>query len=267
MYGLGRVDRDLQASMIRIKAMSKRRTVSGILLVAAPLLFAGIAVWAIAAPSNPDSSDASTEDVADTPRGGGGRHSDQAAGSSSGSRPSTVELPISPSRPDRVSRITDPQSRITITVPQHWRQLQANLTPELRTPRQLVAAGSLGAKRVGSRCSSAVDQPKVDVGRRDAFVHVSATRPTSKPMHGPEGPKQWRLLEQVAPVSPEHPAAGQVFPWGCLSRVGIVGVRASYERRGRLVTVMAVAGEDTKRRTRRELLYAIESVRFKSPTH
>jgi hypothetical protein len=105
--------------------------------------------------------------------------------------------------------------------------------------------------------------PQVDVGPREALVHIHEDL-DAQPGRLPLQPRRFRLLQQVRRPSLNEPVRS-VFPWRCLNRPGIVGLRVSFRAHGRLLYLTAVAGERSSKLRRRQLLGLIQGLRFRPP--
>ena len=105
--------------------------------------------------------------------------------------------------------------------------------------------------------------PQVRVGPRDALLHVEEQL-DAQPGTRPRRPTRFRLREQLRRPGVDELVAS-VFPWRCLNRPGIAGLRESFRADGRLLHLTAIAGERTARRIRRELLGIAASLRFGPP--
>ena len=149
-----------------------------------------------------------------------------------------------------------------MTVPAGWHRSRANLTPREAPPGPVVTVANF-RPRVDKRraCGSWPGLPQAGIGPRDALLHVSEEL-DAQPGDLPARPARFRLLQQVPRPGPNDRFS--VFPWRCLNRPGIVGLRTWFRAHGRL-WLTAVAGERTSTRLRRTLLGIAQSLRFRPP--
>lgn len=176
-------------------------------------------------------------------------------------RPSIVTLPVEPRLPPGSVTYRDRQDELEITYPSGWERTQADLTPRLS--QSVLAAGSfpLHPPRKGGCAGPASGQPQVRVGPEEALVHI-LEEPNGGARGAGEPPRRFRLLKQVAPVDPADPTAGQVFPWNCASRVGIVGYWGFFGADGRVFYITVIVGESASLETREQALGVLDSLRF-----
>lgn len=175
-------------------------------------------------------------------------------------RPNTNELDLDPRLPDKTTTYFDPEHRLRVRYPANWERARQTLTPRLKHDGGIAVGTVSFPPQSGQACSARPDLPQVEVGANDALVHMQI-QPIKGAVAQKESPR-FQLLEQVRPVEPDRPASGQVFPWGCLNRVGIAGVRTFFGFEGGVAYVTAVVGEDAPDSTRREALGVLESLRF-----
>jgi hypothetical protein len=151
---------------------------------------------------------------------------------------------------------------VSFSLPPGWIRGHENLTPNLAPPGSSILAVATFPPRAQPRraCGFWPDMPQVRVRPRDALLHVEEEL-DAYPGTKPTRPPRFRLLEQVRRPALDEPVRS-VFPWRCLNRPGIAGFYESFRAHGRWLHVTAIAGERTSRRRRRELLGAVESLRF-----
>lgn len=177
-------------------------------------------------------------------------------------RRNTRKLDLKPWLPARTTTYKDRVHRVSITFPANWHRATESLTPRLKKPGGILAVGTSPLRPApGQACSREPNLPQVAVGPEEALVHLEV-QPDEPASPSAIRPPRFRLLEQVRPVEPDRPAAGQVFPWGCLDRVGIAGLWTFFGADGRVFYVTAVAGEDTSERLRRTMLGVLDGLRF-----
>ena len=166
-------------------------------------------------------------------------------------------------RPADAGTVHDRRRAVRVTVPPGWHRSAANLTPREAPPGPVVTVASF-RPRVDERraCGSWPGMPQVGIGPRDVLLHVSEEL-DAQPNDLPARPARFRLLQQVR--RPGSNDRFSVFPWRCLNRPGIVGVRTWFRAHGRLLWLTAVAGERTSTRLRRTLLGVAPSLRFGPP--
>jgi hypothetical protein len=126
-------------------------------------------------------------------------------------------------------------------------------------PGILIASTFDPGARPRRGCGSAPNLPQTPIGPRDALVHVHEEL-DALPGDLPRRPRRLELREQLR--MPGGNEGRTVFPWRCLNRPGIVGLHTWFRAHGRLIWMMAVAGERTSTRRRRELLGVAEGVRI-----
>lgn len=222
--------------------------------IAVTVLAAAFTVAGVAGCSDQESDDQGQ------PQDQGTRAAPDKSQGSDRSRPNTDEVDVAPNLPGATVVLTDPKTGVRMTVPADWHTTDQSLTPRLGGTAGSLAAGT-SPLRPGPKeaCSNSPDQPQVEIGPTDALVHVDV-RASEDPSLAGERPEHFQLLEQTRPVEPDRPASGQVFPWNCLNRVGIVGVWTFFGDGGRVLYVTAVVGKDAADRTRSETLGVLESL-------
>ena len=166
-------------------------------------------------------------------------------------------------RPADARTFHDRRRAVRVTAPAGWHRSRANLTPREAPAGPVVTVANF-RPRVDERraCGSWPGMPQVGIGPRDALLHVSEeldAQPNDLPAH----PARFRLLQQVH--RPGRNDRFSVFPWRCLNRPGIVGLRTWFRAQGRLLWLTAAAGERTSTRLRRTLLGVAQSLRFGRP--
>lgn len=171
-------------------------------------------------------------------------------------RRNTDPIELEAQLPPDTATAGDPRGRVQVTIPASWRLLGK---PWL-APGDGVLAVAAGPLTLGA-CSKAPDQPRINPDSDGAFLHVGLQAKQDPRAGGPQ-PRPWRLLRQVKPVDSDRPASGQVLPWKCLSRVGVVGRWTFFGAAGGVYYVTAFAGEGTSSETRRHLLGTMQSLEF-----
>jgi hypothetical protein len=133
---------------------------------------------------------------------------------------------------------------LSVSVPPGWRRGRESNT--------LAVATFAPRVRPHRACGNRPDMPQVAIGPREALLHVEEQL-EAQPGTKPPRPRVLRL------------SARPRFPWPCLNRQGVVGLRTSFREHGRLLHVTAVAGRRTGTRRRRVLLGVLRSLRFGPP--
>lgn len=176
----------------------------------------------------------------------------------------TLELSTRGRHPAGSVEYTDRRQDVRVSVPPGWHRARQTITPRLVKPADILAVGNFRPRAEPEKaCTSAPDSPQLRVGRKDALVLVTQER-NPQAQSGLRRPTRFRLLKQIRPVSRGGPdrRPGQVLPWACLNRVGVSGVRSSFQADGRVFYVTAILGEDATRALREETLGVIESIEF-----
>ena len=164
--------------------------------------------------------------------------------------PASRILSLRPLVPSDARVVRDPAHAVRLTLPPGWQTFDGNLTPMLAPslPGILaVATFDPGARPRRVWCSSP-DLPQTPIGPHDALVHAYEEL-DAYPGDLPRRPRRLKLRERA-------------FPWRCLNRPGVVGLRTWFRAHGRLIWMTAVAGERTSTRRRRELLGIAQGVRI-----
>ena len=159
--------------------------------------------------------------------------------------------------------VVDREDRIAVKLPPGWHRASERVTRRVSLVEgSVLAVGTAPIRpRADAACSGAPDEPRIDVGPRDALVVVEEdTRARAELAR--ERPR-FRLLEQVAPPSPSGSERTGVFPaWPCRSQVGVVGLReTSFADAGRVFSVTAIVGAAASDRTRSATLGVVRSLR------
>ncbi|MEA2407144.1 MAG: hypothetical protein QOE69_1263 [Thermoleophilaceae bacterium] len=177
-------------------------------------------------------------------------------------RPASRALSLRPLVPPDARVVRDPARALRVRLPPGWQTFGGTLTPRLAAsyPGILVASTFDPGARPRRRCGSAPDLPETPIGPHDALVHLQEELDAS-PGTLPRRPRRLELREQLRLLR-RNEAGRNVFPWRCLNRPGIVGLRTWFRAHGRLIFLTAVAGEDTDTRRRRELLGIAQGVRI-----
>ena len=180
-------------------------------------------------------------------------------------RPATRTLALRPLVAPGARFMRDRAHALSVAVPAGWRRARKSLTPRLAPPQSsiLALASFDPAARPRRGCGWWPDMPQVRLGPRDALLHVEEQL-DAQPGDLPRRPHRFRLREQLRRPGVDELVAS-VFPWRCLNRPGIAGLRESFRAHGRLLHLTAFAGERTSRRVRRELLGVAASLRFGPP--
>jgi hypothetical protein len=161
--------------------------------------------------------------------------------------------------------------------PWRWRLTSKTTTPAARSRGRRPAPSHCGRScplghgrsvRFGSR-----DRPaRLAPLRREPHTRARARRQHPRGRHVPCTSRASPRLRPLAGHAAGRdraarcaPSVASVFPWRCLNRPGIVGLRVSFRAHGRWLHLTAIAGERTSRRRRRELLGVGESLRFGPP--
>lgn len=177
-------------------------------------------------------------------------------------RPAIRSVPLRPLLPPGSRVLGDRTHALRVAVPPGWTRGRESLLPGQALPSGSILTVATFRARAEPRraCGNWPDMPQAEIGPRDALLHVEEEL-DAQPGSRPRRPKRLRLQEQLRVPRVNEPVAS-VFPWRCLNRVGIAGLRTSFRTHGRWLHVTAVAGEHTSRRRRRELLGILESLRF-----
>jgi hypothetical protein len=159
--------------------------------------------------------------------------------------------------------VRDRAHALRVSVPPDWQRSRSNLIPRMAGPGSILTVATFAARaRTHRTCGDWPDMPQAPVGPHDALLHVEEEI-DAQPGRLPARPRRFKLFQQLR--RPGTNDRFSVFPWRCLNRVGIVGLRTWFRAHGRLVHVTAIAGERTSRRLRRELLGILESLSFGPP--
>jgi hypothetical protein len=183
------------------------------------------------------------------------------AGSPPEGGPTATELPVRPRMPADASTFTSARHRLRVTYPRDWRIGRRQLLPEMAPPGAILTLGTFPPRpRADLACSHSPGFPQLSVGARDALVVVE------EDLRGfawlaPDRPRRPRLVRQLRRVDPGE-RGREVFPWDCLNRPGISGLRALFGEAGRLVMVTAIVGERAPARVQRETLAVIQGLRI-----
>jgi len=174
-------------------------------------------------------------------------------------------LRLYPLMPDGSQIVRDQARSLSVFVPRGWRVVDEDLMPWLARSEADVLAVTTFDPRARPRrgCGRAPDLPQTPIGPRDALLDVREEL-DAQPGHLPRRELRLWLREQLRVPDPDE-RVRSVFPWRCLNRPGIVGLRRSFRVHGRLMHVTAVAGERTSTRERRELLGVVRNLRFLAP--
>jgi hypothetical protein len=179
--------------------------------------------------------------------------------------PASRALPLRPLVPPDAHIVRDSARALSVRLPSGWQTFGGNLTPRLAAayPGILIASTFDPGARPRRGCGTAPDLPQTPIGPRDALLHVQEQL-DAQPGKLPRRPQRLEVREQLRPLR-RNELGRNVFPWRCLSRPGIVGLRTWFRAHGRLIFLTGVAGHDTDTRQRRELLGVAESLRFGPP--
>lgn len=179
--------------------------------------------------------------------------------------PAASILPLRPLVPDDARIVDDRAHALSVALPPGWIRSRESLLPGLALPESsILTIATFPAHAAPHRaCGDWPDMPQVAIGPRDALLHVEEEL-DAQPGSQPRRPRRLRLQEQLRIPRLNEPVSS-VFPWRCLNRPGIVGLRTSFRAHGRLLHLTAVAGERTSTRRRRELLGVLASLRFGPP--
>jgi hypothetical protein len=179
--------------------------------------------------------------------------------------PASRTIPLSPFMPDGSLIVRDPARSLRVVVAPGWRVVREDLTPRLaRSERDVLAVATFDpSARPRRGCGPLPGMPQTPIGPRDSLLHVLEEL-DAQPGRLPRREVRVRLRKQLRVPEPDEPVRS-VFPWRCLNRPGIAGLRTSFRVHGRLMHVTAVAGEGTSTRRRRELLGMVRNLRFLPP--
>lgn len=176
----------------------------------------------------------------------------------------TAKLPTLGRLPAGSQTYSDRKHDLRVSIPRGWHRARRTITPRLAKPADVLALGNF-APRVepGRACTSAPDSPQLRVGSRDALVLVTQDG-NPNPPPGPGQPDSYRLLKQVRPVGRGGPnrTPGSLFPWTCVSRVGVSGLWTVFIEDGRAFYVTAIVGEKASEELRRQALGVLDSLEF-----
>jgi hypothetical protein len=168
--------------------------------------------------------------------------------------PGTVALDVAPRLPPGAVAYADRRHAVRVRHPTGWHRARANLTPRLAAPGTILALGNRPL-RPGGGCSRAPDHPRVDIGPRDAAVFVEEEANARADL-APARPRRLVLRRQV------RRGGERLFPWDCLNRVGIAGLRTMFRADDRVLHVTVVVGESAGARTQSHALGIAESLEF-----
>jgi hypothetical protein len=177
-------------------------------------------------------------------------------------KPASRPLPLRPLVPADARVVRDPARAVRVRLPPGWQTFGGNLTPRLAAsyPAIFIASTFDPGARARRGCGSAPDLPQTPIGPHDALVHLQEEL-DAFPNKLPRRPRRLELREQQRLLR-RHELGRNVFPWRCLNRPGIVGLRTWFRAHGRLIYLTAVAGESTGTRRRRELLGIAQDIRI-----
>ncbi len=155
----------------------------------------------------------------------------------------TVVLDVEPRVARDAITYRDRKHRLRVTYPSSWHRARSSLIPRMAPPGGILAVGNFPLRREPrAACSGEPNQPEADVGPHDALVLVYENGQARADL-APKRPRRFRLRKQLRPVDHRDPHGGQVFPWNCLNRVGIVGLWAPFGEQRRVFDVTAIVGE------------------------
>ena len=174
----------------------------------------------------------------------------------------TVVLDVKPRVVRDAITYRDRKHRLRVTYPSGWYRARTSLIPRMAPPGGILAVGTFPLRRKPrAACSGEPNQPEIEVGPHDAFVLVYEDGEARADLAAAR-PRRFRLRKQLRPVDPREPQGGQVFPWTCLNRVGIVGLWSPFGEHGRVFDVTAIVGESASSLVRSQTLAVLNSLRF-----
>lgn len=189
------------------------------------------------------------------------------SGESHGRGGRVKRLRIKPRMPPNPETYRDGKQDVRISYPRDWVRLRESLTPR-RAGAELAVSNSKIEVAPGAACSDAPDQPQVQIGPRDALIHLTSTADAGAGGPGsPKKPRRFSLFKQVRASDTEEPRGEQLFPWPCLNEAGIIGTTRFFGASGRLFDVTAIVGKSASERTVRETLGVLQSLRFYGRDH
>jgi hypothetical protein len=174
----------------------------------------------------------------------------------------TVVLDVEPRVARDAITYRDRKHRLRVTYPSGWHRARANLIPRMAPPGGILAVGSSPLRREPrAACSGEPNQPEIEVGPQDALVLVYEEGGARADL-APTRPRRFRLRKQLRPADPRDLRGGQLFPWTCLNRVGIVGLWTFFGEQRRVFYLTAVVGESASPLLRSQTLAVLNSLRF-----